>query len=124
MTPNLLDELVPRAWMLRIGDSDVWSYCEQEWMADFYGRKSGTKYEKNPLYDAPVLADMAKRLEAAERDAARYAFLRDKQATIIYKRKGHGVWEPLIDTRETSTRCASLDEAVDAAIAATQEGEG
>ena len=63
-----------------------------------------------------IITDMAKQLEAAERDAARYRFIRDSQATIIYKRKGHGEWEPLVDTCETSTRCASLDDAIDAAM--------
>lgn len=46
----------PCAWLLHIGDSDVWPYCGSELDADFYGRQSGLKYEKKPLYAAPVPA--------------------------------------------------------------------
>jgi hypothetical protein len=43
----------PVAWMIRIGDSNVWSYTQLESDADFYGKQSGMKYEKRPLYAAP-----------------------------------------------------------------------
>jgi hypothetical protein len=49
-------EAVAVAWMVRIGDSDVWSYTQLESDADFYGKQSGLKYEKRPLYTAPAAA--------------------------------------------------------------------
>lgn len=71
---------------------------------------------------APALADMAKRLEAAERDARRYRWLREQNANL----DNPDAW--------TITRCDFTDEEgparywvgsdLDAAIAATQEGEG
>lgn len=62
--------------------------------------------------------------EDVERNAARYRFIRDEQATIIYKRKQDGEWEPLVDTYSTSTRCASLDTAIDTAMLATAPSPG
>lgn len=53
---------------------------------------------------------------SGDKDGERYRFIRDRQATIIYKRTPIGEWEPLVDTRETSTRCKSLDEAIDASM--------
>lgn len=43
---------VPIAWRVRIGDSDRWAYAEDETDADFWGKQSGMKYEKQPLYAA------------------------------------------------------------------------
>jgi hypothetical protein len=40
----------PVAWRLRIGDSDLWSYTTTEADADFYGKQSGLRYVKEPLY--------------------------------------------------------------------------
>jgi hypothetical protein len=43
----------PVAWLIRIGDSDVWAYCGgDESDADFRGNASGLKYEKLALYTA------------------------------------------------------------------------
>jgi hypothetical protein len=47
----------PVAWHLRIGDSDDWGISTSEELADFYGKQSGLKYEKEPLYTAPPTAD-------------------------------------------------------------------
>lgn len=44
-------EREPVSWRIRIGDSDVWSYCTTESDADFYGRHSGLEYEKRAIYD-------------------------------------------------------------------------
>ena len=43
----------PVAWQIRIGDSDDWSWLDSEEAADFYGKQSGLRYEKRPLYTAP-----------------------------------------------------------------------
>jgi hypothetical protein len=43
----------PVAWQIRIGDSDDWSWSGSEVAADFYGKQSGLRYEKRPLYTAP-----------------------------------------------------------------------
>lgn len=50
------------AWMIRIGDAPHWSYCETESDADFYGKQSGMRYEKKPLFT-----------EAQLREAVQYA---------------------------------------------------
>jgi hypothetical protein len=54
MNTNVAQGAKPVAWMVRIGDSDVWSYTQLESDADFYGKQSGLKYEKRPLYTAPT----------------------------------------------------------------------
>jgi hypothetical protein len=42
------------AWRVRLGDSNMWGYCDGEWEADFNIRQSGMKkYEKQPLYASP-----------------------------------------------------------------------
>jgi hypothetical protein len=46
-------EQEPVAWLIRIGAAPHWSYCEAEADADFYGKQSGMRYEKKPLYAAP-----------------------------------------------------------------------
>ncbi|TDY26262.1 hypothetical protein B0G81_6772 [Paraburkholderia sp. BL6665CI2N2] len=56
------------AWMLRIGDSDVWTYTRLESDADFYGKQSGLKYEKRPLYAAPTASDAWQPIETAPKD--------------------------------------------------------
>lgn len=45
----------PKAWRVRIGDSDVWGFSFAEWDADFWGAKSGLHYVKEPLFDASPL---------------------------------------------------------------------
>ena len=42
----------PVAWRIKIGDSDIWGYCDSESDADFYGNASGIRYVKEPLYAA------------------------------------------------------------------------
>lgn len=42
------------AWRIRIGESDMWGYCETESDADFLGKQSGLKYEKQPLFRTPA----------------------------------------------------------------------
>jgi hypothetical protein len=49
-TPNAAAR--PNGWLIRIGDSDMWPYCDNEEDADFYGKQSGLKYEKLALYTA------------------------------------------------------------------------
>ena len=61
-----------------------------------------------------TLADMAKRLEAAERDARRYRWLRGLDSQFMLKKYGCG--DLPVDE--------DLDAEIDDAIAATQEGEG
>jgi hypothetical protein len=56
----------PVAWMIRIGDSNVCSYTQLESDADFYGKQSGMKYEKRPLYAAPQPAQTQVALSRAE----------------------------------------------------------
>lgn len=43
----------PVAWRLRIGESDVFGYCDKESDADFFGKQSGRPYVKEPLYASP-----------------------------------------------------------------------
>lgn len=57
-------EAQPVAWRVRIGASDMWGYCDTESDADFIGRQSGLKYEKQPIYAA------ARQAPDGERDAA------------------------------------------------------
>jgi hypothetical protein len=38
---------------LRIGESDVFGYCDKESDADFFGKQSGRPYVKEPLYASP-----------------------------------------------------------------------
>lgn len=54
----------PVTWALRIGDSPSWAYMQLESDADFYGKQSGLKYEKRPLYAAPQPTQPAKAGEA------------------------------------------------------------
>jgi hypothetical protein len=56
----------PVAWHLRIGDSDDWGVSTSEELADFYGKQSGLKYEKEPLYTAPPTDDRPTWEEARE----------------------------------------------------------
>ena len=152
MTPNLLDELekivalsekaTPGPWLYR-GKSNSWHAAPPEGSAYSYGHflftLGGDEEDTTNGWDepflvaavqfmrthAPALADMAKRLEAAERDAARYRFLRDGE---------HGEAEIKV-VAGYADGCDyyegdSLDAAVDAdmahyaAIDAAQEGEG
>lgn len=46
----------PVAWRIKIGGSDIWGYADNEWQADFYGKQSGLKYEKQPVYTHPAAA--------------------------------------------------------------------
>jgi len=47
-------EIKPIAWRIRLGDSDLWSYVDNEADADFYIKQSGLKkFGKEPLYAAP-----------------------------------------------------------------------
>ena len=67
-----------------------------------------------------TLADMAKRLEAAERDARRYRWLRKRDVTFETEDGG----EFIAFIPELGDDGRKLDTSVDAAIDATQEGEG
>lgn len=69
-------EAEPVAWRVRIGASDTWGYCESESDADFIGKQSGMKYEKQPLYTAPPAQPKVEVTDNA-RDAARYRFIRE-----------------------------------------------
>jgi hypothetical protein len=70
----------PVAWMIRIGDSNVWSYTQLESDADFYGKQSGMKYEKRPLYAAPQQP-----AQSAEQDE-RAAFLSGRDVEELFLR--------------------------------------
>jgi hypothetical protein len=56
------------AWRLRIGDSDMWSWADSESDADFHGKQSGMRYEKQPLYAEPF-KPVKYQLSDAERGA-------------------------------------------------------
>jgi hypothetical protein len=70
----------PVAWMIRIGDSNVWSYTQLESDADFYGKQSGMKYEKRPLYAAPQQP-----AQSAEQDE-RAAFVSGRDVEELFLR--------------------------------------
>jgi hypothetical protein len=61
------------AWQLRIGDSPDWSFCSEEWQADFYGKQSGLRYEKRPLYPRALSAEKAgwRDMDSAPKDGTR-----------------------------------------------------
>jgi hypothetical protein len=71
MTPNLLDELEAEAKWLRKAAAEIANAGHTGWGNTCL--QAAECIERN----APALADMAKRLEAAERDAERYQRLRD-----------------------------------------------
>ena len=75
---------------------------------------------------APAIADMAKRLEAAERDAARYRWLRERsygqhKHPIVVEQRQRILDGDCIGTLYVGPLFGDL---LDAAIDATQEGEG
>ena len=152
MTPNLLDELEKivalsekatpgewaRDWNNDVGPNDDY-YVEWEEVGpvQIHGQNASADAEYlHALHNwfrthAPALADMAKRLEAAERKAARYDYLSRR----IYVEDHDGGWSSSymflpIPRRDDSTyndakpyNFVTLDDAIDAAIDATQEGE-
>lgn len=70
----------------------------------------GLGYGKHDLFTPPPVAGLAELT-----DAANYRWLRDNEATIIYKRTADSRWEPVVDIRETTARGRTLDEAIAAA---------
>jgi len=68
MTPSPEDlagrlEPEPIAWRIRRGASNIWSYCETESDADFYGGAGGMRYVKEPLYSAQALLAREREVE-------------------------------------------------------------
>lgn len=70
------DEAV--AWMLRIGASDDWSFTRLESDADFYGKQSGLRYEKRPLFSRPAPASKAVGLTLTDSIRAKLIELADE----------------------------------------------
>jgi hypothetical protein len=102
----------PVAWMIRIGDSNVWSYTQLESDADFYGKQSGLKYEKRPLYTAPAAA-----LEKGDgRDAARWRwFVANYGALTLHEKFSDNI--PRVFTHELKGRSwDEITQAIDAAL--------
>jgi hypothetical protein len=64
----------PVAWQIRIGDSPDWGWSDTESDADFYGKQSGLRYEKRPLYTTPPAQPATiEYVDAREKDPARIA---------------------------------------------------
>ena len=148
MTPNLLDELEGVVRVLdRAGKLDYEEYADGKVVltgpkSAIHALAASTKFIRT---HAPTLADMAKRLEAAERDAGRAKleaerdFLDDWLQYVYYPigmdccGRGHGgdccgdgvpVYATLPDVQQAmNKRLGEIEDAI-AAIAATQEGEG
>jgi len=80
----------PHSWLLRIGDSNVWTYCGgDESDADFYGQRSEMPYEKLALYTA------------ADYDALRNELDRRTSDVIVHNGQMLACSEPVMDAYES-----------------------
>jgi len=111
MTPNLLDELEEVKW-LRDAAAGIALEGHAGWgNACLFGAECIERLQS-------ALADMAKRMEAAERDARRYRFIESAPSGTV--RADFVSWLPAYFHFGNGI---SLGEQLDAAIDATQEGE-
>jgi hypothetical protein len=71
------------AWRVLIGDSDTPGYCAEEWQADFYGKQSGLRYTKTPLYAAPTpLPEAVRELHCAVKRYTNFYMNGDKKDAL------------------------------------------
>ena len=131
MTPNLLDELEERLGELKSTLAIMAKYAPAPGVLCAPTMEMGLGWKAKALLPKieaahTALADMAKRLEAAERDAARYRWLRERsygqhKHPIVVEQRQRILDGDCIGTLYVGPLFGDL---LDAAIDATQEGEG